>query len=211
MDAKQKGDLGEDAVLDLCLALKRAGDGILIQSFEYPYASRPDGRNYTGNIKWEGAQYVEYTDRQGLKDEIDILLVTPVRIFPIEVKSYHANIHIYDHWMDRTNGGKSLSPVDKSPLAQAEKHARHLYHSIYDVLPDGQSAYIVPIVCFVDRCSIDDDRETRNQTYLPVCVLNNLRQTIFTYNTPLRYGLDLNAIRRKLKEIKTSTRKEFGL
>ena len=214
MDAKQKGNLGEDAVFDLCLAVKRACGGVLIQSFEYPYASRPDGRNYTGNIKWENGEFVEYTDKKGLHDEIDILLVTNTRIFPIEVKSYHANIHIYDHWMDRDRHGsnnKNMEPVDKSPLAQAEKHARHLYHSIYEVLPDGRSGYIVPIVCFVDRCSIDDDRDPLNQNYLPVCVLNTLRKTISTYNTPLRYGLDLEAIRRKLKEIKTSTRKEIGL
>lgn len=214
MDAKAKGNLGEDAVLDLCLSIKRQCDGILIQSFEYPYASRSDGRNYTGNIKLENGSYVEYTDKRGLKDEIDVLLITPTRIFPIEVKSYHANIHIYDHWMDRDNTStskKKMEAVDKSPVAQAEKHARHLYHSIYDVLPDGKSAYILPIVCFVDRCTVVDDRDPANQMYLPVCILNNLRQTIYQYNTPLRYGLDLTAIRRKLKDIKISTRKEIGL
>lgn len=212
---KEKGNLGEDAVLDLCLGIKRASNGILIQSFEYPYASDRSGKNYTGNIKFEDGKYVEYTDIKGLHDEIDVLLVTATRIFPIEVKSYKANIKVYDHWMDRDNNGpsmpKGMQPTDKSPLAQAEKHARHLYHQLYPVLPEGRADYILPIVCFVDKCTIDDDRDPRNQIYLPVCVLNNLRQTIYQYNSPLKYGLDLEAVRRRLKEIKTSTRKEFGL
>lgn len=215
MNVKAKGDLGEDAVLDLCLAIKRSCNGILVQSFAYPYASNAQGKNYTGNIKLEDGKYVEYTDMKGLTDEIDILLVTPFRIFPIEVKSYKANIRVYDHWMDRDNNGPSkprgMQPVDKSPLAQAEKHARHLYHQIYEVLPDGQPAYIVPIVCFVDKCTVNDDRSDATQRYLPVSILNTLRQTIYQYNTPLRYGLDLDAVRRRLNAIKTETRKEFGL
>lgn len=215
MNIKEKGNLGEDAVLDLCLGIKRACNGILIQSFEYPYASNAQGKNYTGNIKLENGQFVEYTDQKGLQDEIDILLITGFRIFPIEVKSYKANIRIYDHWMERDNNGPSMpsgmQKVDKSPIAQCEKHARHLYHQIYEVLPDGRPEYIVPMVCFVDRCTVDDDRSARCQAYLPVTILNTLRQTIYNYNTPLQWGLDLNALRRKLTAIKTSTRKEFGL
>ena len=212
-DIKQKGNLGEDAVLSICLDIKRSLGGILIQSFEYPYASNQQGKNYTGNIKLENGQYVEYTDIKGLKDEIDVLLVTPTRIFPIEVKSYKANIKVYDHWMDRDNNGpgapKGMQPVDKSPIAQAEKHARHFYHQMYEVIPEGQAAYIVPIVCFVDKCTVNDDRSPRNQVYIPICILNTLRQTIYSNNVQLRYGLDLAAVKRKLLEIKTSTRKEF--
>lgn len=215
MNVKEKGNLGEDAVLDLCLGIKRACNGILVQSFAYPYASNAQGKNYTGNIKLENGKYVEYTDQAGLKDEIDILLITPYRIFPIEVKSYKAHIKIYDHWMDRDNNGpskpKGMLPVDKSPVAQAEKHARHLYHQIYEVLPDGQPAYIVPIVCFVDKCTVEDNRSPANQQYLPVSILNTLRQTIYANNTPLKYQLDLDALRRRLNAIKTETRKEFSL
>lgn len=215
MDIKGKGDLGEDAVLNLCLEFKRGCNGILIQSFQYPYASNREGKNYIGNIKYENGEYFEVTDRQGLEDEIDILLITPYRIFPIEVKAYKANIQIYDHWMKRDNNGpgkpKGMIEVDKSPVAQAEKHARHLYHQLSPVLPDGQPSYIVPIVCFVDKSVIDDDRSAANQAYLPVTILNTLVSTLSKYNVPLRYGLDLDAVRRKLKEIKISTRKEFGL
>ena len=212
MDIKMKGNLGEEAVFKLCLTIKRQYGGILIQSFEYPYASNKQNKNYTGNIKYEGGKFVEYTDKKGLKDEIDILLITPYRIFPIEVKSYHAKIKIYDHWMDRTNSGHGASgmqKVDKSPIAQAEKHARHLYHQIYEVLPDGIPNYIVPIVCFVDRCTVDDSRSDKMQGYLPVTILNTLRSTLYDYNQPLKYLLDLEAITRRLNAIKTSTKKEF--
>ena len=215
-DIKNKGNLGEDAVLSLCLEYKRGCNGILIQSFQYPYASNREGKNYIGNIKYENGKYYEVTDRNGLEDEIDILLITPYRIFPIEVKSYKANIQIYDHWMRRDNngatgGGNKMQEVDKSPVAQAEKHARHLYHQLSPVLPDGAASYIVPIVCFVDKCAVDDDRAPANQEYLPVTILNTLPSTLGKYNVPLRYGLDLDAVRRRLKEIKISTRKEFGL
>lgn len=211
---KDKGDLGEDAVLDICLAIKRQIGGFVIQSYAYPYASNREGKNYTGNIKLENGQFVEYTDIKGLTDEIDVLLVTPYRIFPIEVKSYKAKIRVYDHWMDRDNNGsgtRGMAKVDKSPIAQAEKHARHLYHQIHMCLPDGKPDYIVPMVCFVDRCVVDDDRSDAMQAYLPVTILNTLRPTIVQYNAPLRYALDLEAIKRRLNEIKTTTRKEFGL
>lgn len=214
-DIKEKGNLGEDAVLSLCLAIKRSCNGILVQSFEYPYASNKQSKNYTGNIKFEDGKFVEYTDNKGLTDEIDILLITPYRIFPIEVKSYKCNIKVYDHWMDRDNNGpgtaKGMQPVNKSPIAQAEKHARHLYHQIYEVLPDGKPDYIVPIVCFVDRCTVEDSRAENMQKYIPVTILNTLRAKIYEYNVPLRYGLDLEALKRKLNAIKLSTRKEFGL
>ena len=214
-NVKDKGNLGEDAVLNLCLAIKRSCGGILIQSFEYPYASNKQGKNYIGNIKYENGKYVEYTEGGSLRDEIDILLITNYRIFPIEVKSYKCHIKVYDHWMDRDNNGpgspKGMQPVDKSPVAQAEKHARHLYHQIYEVLPDGRPDYIVPIVCFVDKCTVEDSRTGKMQTYLPVTILNTVRAKIFEYNTPLKYRLDLEAIRRKLKAIKVSTRKEFDL
>ena len=116
-----------------------------------------------GNIKLEDGKYVEYTDAKNgriLEDEIDILYITPYRIIPIEVKAYHANLKVYDNWMD-----KQGTPVDKYPITQAEKHARHLYHALVDVIPDGRPEYIRPIVCFVDRCKLDDRRERILNTY----------------------------------------------
>lgn len=200
---KDKGDAGEDAVLAVCYARKKeTGTGLLYQSYQYPYQTSRDGVCYVGNVVFKDGALIDYS-RDTLNDEIDILYITPYRIFPIEVKSYHARlIEIYEHWFNK-NG----EPVEKSPILQAEKHARHLYHAIYDVLPDGDPRYIQPIACFVDRCEIRDARSDHFYDYVPVCVLNNLLKTINEYNKPLAYNLDLTAISAKLDEKKVSIRK----
>ena len=202
-DMSAKGDLGEDAVLYLCYERKQQlGNGLLYQSFMYPYQTNRSGVCYTGNIKYIDNEFVEVT-REGLNDEIDVLYITPYRVFPIEVKSYgNTRLDIYDH---RFNHGNK--PVDKSPITQAEKHARHLYHAIYDILPDGDPDYIVPIVCFVDKCLIRDDRSEYFQNYIPVCTLNKFKSTLERYNKPLEYNLDLPGLEWKLNSIQVSIRR----
>ena len=202
-DMKEKGDLGEEAVLAICYDRKeKAGIGLLYQSFMYPYQTDRSGIPYTGNIKYENQQFVEYT-KETINDEIDVLYITPYRIFPIEVKSYKArSLDVYEHWFNRGS-----APVDKSPIMQAEKHARHLYHAIYDVLPDGNPEYIQPMVCFVDKCRVRDDRSQHFIDYVPVCILNNLLSTLNKYNYPLQYNLDLAAIEAKLNNVKVSIKK----
>lgn len=202
---KDKGDLGEEAVLAICLDRRdKVGKGLLYQSFMYPYQTNREGVCYTGNVKYESDSdtFVEYT-RDSLNDEIDVLYITPYRIFPIEVKSYHSReLGVYEHWFN--NAG---TPVDKSPIMQAEKHARHLYHAIYDVIPDGKPEYIKPIVCFVDRCTVLDERSKHFVDYTPVCILNNFLQTLNSYNKPLEYNLDLDRISEKLDSIKVSVKR----
>lgn len=202
-DVRSKGDLGEDAVLALVYARReRVGKGLIYQSYKYPYQSNRSGIIYTGNVKFENGNYFDVTSK-GLSDEIDILYITPYRVFPIEVKSYgNCKIDVYDHWVNRRS-----TPVDKSPVTQAEKHARHLYHAMYEVLPDGNPNYIVPIVCFVDKCKVHDARDEEYKKYVPVCVLNNLISTINMYNTPLEYNLVLESVEARLRQVKTSVRK----
>lgn len=204
-DMKEKGDLGEEAVLSLCYERKeKVGNGLLYQSFMYPYQSDRSGVVFTGNIKYENNQFVEYTD-DSINDEIDVLYITPYRVFPIEVKSYHARtLDVYEHWFNRNS-----TPVEKSPVTQAEKHARHLYHAIYDVLPDGLPEYIQPMVCFVDRCKVRDDRSEHFFDYVPVCTLNNFLQTLNHYNKPLQYNLDLATIENKLNQVKVSVKRSL--
>ena len=204
-DMKEKGDLGEEAVLAICLERKNlVGKGILYQSFMYPYQSDRSGKVYTGNVKYENGEFVEYTS-ESINDEIDVLYITPYRIFCIEVKSYSARtLDVYEHWFNRGS-----TPVDKSPVVQAEKHARHLYHAIYDVIPDGDPRYIVPMVCFVDKCKVRDDRSQHFVDYVPVCILNGLMRTLEKYNKPLTYNLDLTQIERKLNEVKVSIKRSL--
>ena len=101
-DMKSKGNLGEEAVLAICYDRKqKVGNGLLYQSFMYRYQTSRSGTCYTGNIKYENNEFVEYTD-DSINDEIDVLYVTPYRIFAIEVKSYHARkLDVYEHLFNR--------------------------------------------------------------------------------------------------------------
>jgi hypothetical protein len=207
-DMKGKGDAGEEAALQIILQKLSHTGGTVYHSFKYPYQSNREGITYLGNIKYENGGYVEYTDAKDgrtLIDEIDILYISPYRIFPIEVKSYHAKLSVFDFWMK-----KQGVMVDKSPITQAEKHARHLYHAIHDVLPDGSPDYIVPIVCFVDRCKLDDSRSEEQIDYIPCCILNNLKATVSKNNTPLDFNLDIQMIRNKLKEVEIDGQEYCG-
>lgn len=206
-DYKSKGDLGEDAVLELCLRRRDAvGKGLLYQSFVYPYQTNANGVCYVGNVIRDDStgKFVDYS-RDSINDEIDILYVTPYRVFPIEVKSYgKARLDVSDLWFAR-NG----SFVDKSPIAQAEKHARHLYHAIYEALPNGDPAYIKPMVCFVDNCTLREERNDYFHDYIPVCIFNRFLATLNEYNTPLKYNLDLQAIAKKLNDVQVSVKKKL--
>lgn len=199
-DMSAKGDLGEEAVLKICMERKlRQKCGLLYHSYVYPYQSNRSGVVYTGNVVYKDERFIEYTN-ESLFDEIDVLYVTPYRIFPIEVKSYGGRrLDIYDYWFNRAG-----TPVEKSPFVQAEKHARHLYHAINTVIPDGDPSYIKPIVCFVDKCKVHDERSEEQQQYIPVCILNTLVHTINKYSVPLEYNLDLSEVEDKLNKVKTS-------
>lgn len=204
-DWKDKGNAGEQAVLQVCLELQRKIGGLIYHSYQYPYQSDTSGKIYTGNIKLENGKYVEYTEsKRALEDEIDVLFVTDYRVFVIEVKSYHAKIEVYDHWLKK-NG----TEVDKSPILQTEKHCRHLYHAISYVLPDGNPNYIVPLCCFVDRCTVTDNRSPEFERYIPICILNNLKSSLMSLNTPLDYNLDLEEIKRKLNEKKSNCEESY--
>jgi hypothetical protein len=210
-DNKGKGNFGEDAVFALLHSYMCKRGGMLYKGFTYPYASDRSGRVYLGNIfLQEDGKFMEIT-RQ-LNDEIDVLYLSPFRVFPIEVKAYHAKMEVSVHDLKK-NGRVDYMPVEghdespkrhKSPLWQTEKHARHLYHSICDVIPNGNPKFVQPIVCFVDRCTVIDHRSAEHKIYLPVTILNNLIPTIKEYDYPLDgYGLSLEDIQKKLDKIKT--------
>lgn len=204
-DMKQKGDLGEDAALAVVYKRReQRGEGLLYQSFKYPYQTNRQGQVYVGNVFYDPlTKKFSQMSKETFDDEIDVLYITRYRVFPIEVKSYHAKLGVYFPWMNK-NG----QPVEKSPIAQAEKHARHLYHAIYDVLPDGKPDYIIPIVCFVDRATLQiEDSYAPYMSYMPVGTLNDLMFMVNKADTPLNYQLDLDEIKKKLESIKTSIKK----
>ena len=190
-----KGDAGEDAALLVVKELYSKLGGTLYQSYKYPYQSNRDGLVYLGNIKYVNNKYVQYTD-SSIIDEIDILYVHSNRIMPIEIKSYRGDMSITDEWMYT-----GVTPMDKSPIMQSEKHARHLYHAIYEYLPDGDPAYIQPITCFVDNCRIDDKRAENLLTYIKCCTLDTLKKTVVEACSPLQYLIDVKGVESKLREL----------
>jgi hypothetical protein len=195
-DWKGKGTFGEDAVFTILHKYCLHCGGSIYRSFKYPYASNSHNKYYLGNI-FRNADGTYYDITKQLNDEIDVLLITPYRVFAVEVKAYHAKLEAYDHWL-RKNG----TDEEKSPITQAEKHARHLYHQIYDSLPEGNPNYIRPVVCFVDRCTVDDKRSQPFRTYSPVTILDTLIKCIADNDTPLNHRINIQDVNRKLEKIK---------
>ena len=201
-DVESKGALGEEAVWTILT--ERKDPCLLYHSLRYPYQTNRQGVCYLGNIKYENNLFYDITSEDN-EDEIDCVYTTQFRIFLIEVKSYKSQrIDIYDHWINR--GDK---PMDKSPITQAEKHARHFYHAIYDVLPNGKPKYIIPMVCFVDKTTVRDARDQYFVNYVPVCTLNSLNKTINKYNKPLKYQLSFEDIKKKIKQVSISIAREL--
>lgn len=195
--AKEKGTAGEEAVLALILKyIEEQGCGAVYHSYEYPYATNRQGVFYPGNINLIDEKFAAVPSRVGFKDEIDLLLITDFRIFAIEVKARGGTWNLYNWWS--TQNGRKL---DKCPICQAEKHCRMLYHQIYEYLPGGSKEYIVPLVVFVDKAKTIDSRSLDMRTTVPVAVLNNLRNKIITYNTPLANSLDVPNILDRLRKI----------
>jgi len=193
-DYKVKGSAGEEAILALLQNYQLRYGGTIFHSFTYEYSKRRDGTNYPGNIKYEEGKYKEISGNSGTKDEIDLLYVTPYRIFVIECKARSGKWNLFDHWAKQQS-----NMVDKSPLAQSEKHARHLYYLLYEYLPEGRPEYIVPLTVFVDRAVIEDARSNDFKQYLPVAIINNFMKKFAGEDKPLKYGLEMDRIVDKLK------------
>lgn len=194
--ATAKGSYGEKAVFSICEDLYQRRGGILIHSYEYKVE-----KDLAGNIKRDGDKL--YVENLGTTTEIDILLVTPYKLYPIEVKAYKANKITLTN--DRISGCASTT---KSPVHQHEMHLRHLYPKIFPSIPDGITDYIVPIVVFADESTIVDSRTKDNKEYIKVTILNQLRSLLEELDKPLNgYKLDLPSIEARLKEAMSSSEK----
>lgn len=191
-----KGTFGEQAVFKICEQFYQTQGGILVHSYAYK-----TDRDQAGNIK-KGQNGQLYVENTGDYTEIDVLYVSKFRIFPIEVKAYKAKeITLKD------DGIYGCYKTDKSPVHQNEMHCRHLYPHIFRTLPDGDTRYIVPLICMVDKAKIIDARSEWQQMYIQLCVLNTLQQVIERNNTPLDYQLNLQLMGNILKEAMISSEK----
>lgn len=193
-DATDKGTTGEQAVFTICEKFYNEYGGILIHSYAYKTV---DG--LAGNIKTQYGGF--YVENIGGYTEIDILLCTPFKIFPIEVKAYKAKKIILTD--DRISG---CNVTNKSPIHQNEMHMRHLYPQIFTNIPGGKCYdYVVPIVVFVDRCTVEDNRSREIQDYIPIAILNTLNATITKYNKPVNNTIiDLKGLEQSLRSAMVS-------
>lgn len=193
-DTTDKGTTGEQAVFTICEKFYNEYGGILIHSYAYKTV---DG--FAGNIKTQYGGF--YVENIGGYTEIDILLCTPFKIFPIEVKAYKAKKIILTD--DRIAG---CNVTNKSPIHQNEMHMRHLYPQIFTNIPGGKCYdYVVPIVVFVDRCTVEDNRSQEIQDYIPIAILNTLNATITKYNKPVNNTIiDLKGLEQSLRSAMVS-------
>ncbi len=195
-----KGSYGEQAVFKICEQFYQREGGILYHSYTY----RVD-ETKAGNIKKDenGKPYVE---NLGSSTEIDVLYVSPYRLYAIEVKAYKAK-----HITLTDDGISGCYKTDKSPVHQNEMHMRHLYAELFMGLPKGNTDYCTPLVCFVDKCTVEDNRSDWQKQYIPVTVLNGLRPFIKATDKPIENRLDLNTIQRILNEMMISCDKHLPL
>lgn len=193
-NSKEKGNAGEDIALAIAKKFQQKVDCAIFHSYSYPYQIMKSGRPYQGNLFWVNGKYEHKTDAS-YPDEIDILVVTDLRIFAIEVKARTGKWTIDDEWVSQNN-----KKDEKSVVIQAEKHARHFYHFINELLPEGVENYIVPVIVFVDKAKIIDRRTYEFKENVNVVIANTLLEWLFENNSPLAYKLNKPRIIRYLKE-----------
>lgn len=199
-DNKKKGDAGEEISLALAQQYtKDRDDCTILHSYKYPYYIDPSGEVLSGNIKYENGEY-HTIQRAGFEDEVDLIIITAYRIFAIEVKARSGKWHIFDHWSKQ--GGKM---VDKAPVAQAEKHARHLYATVHEYLPDGDPKYIIPVVVYVDKSEIKDTRSKEFKNYVHVCNANTFIKKLKMLENPLKYNIDSKELIEHMLEVGDAT------
>lgn len=197
---KEKGNFGEMALLAILQNYQDKRGGVIFHSMKYPYTTDRQGIPYPGNINRDEDTGEFYEVGNGLNsfDEIDLLYINEYRVFAIEAKARAGTWKLFDYWSTQ-NGTMNK----KSPVSQTEKHCRHLYHTIYDLLPDGNPQYIVPMAVFVDEAKVLDDRSDVQKHYIPVAIMDLFKDRIKKYDTPLKYGLNTHMIIQRLKEVGT--------
>lgn len=186
-----KGTPGEDTVFYAVEELYLKMGGLLYHSLNIPVD--PD---LPGNIKNDNGQ-LHTVGLSSSGTECDVVYVTNHRIFLLEVKAYASNKITLT-----TDAITGVRVTNKSPLHQNEMHCRHFYSIFIEAIPNGREEYIVPITVFVDKCTIEDKRETEDKQINHIAVLNNIKKQILRLNTPVEEGimLDLEGVARIVED-----------
>lgn len=143
--------------------------------------------------------------------EIDFLLITPYRIFSIEIKTVYGDMKIYPNseieiaW----EGVFEYDYEKKNYFQQNESHARHLYYHLHDLIPQGDASYIIPLVVVAGNMEVIDERDPSLSERYPVTTASNFYPTLDELNTPLDYLLDINKIRERLQSIKVDDKQRL--
>ena len=183
---RKKGALGEKAAAAALRRYIAKNGGRLFHSVTFGYAKNSAGVEYPGNLNYKDEKLFE-TGSGGINnDEVDLMLVTPRRIFLVECKAYRQSVgelRTTDYWTFR-----GTAPMSKCVLCQTEKHAWHFYHRFYELLPEGNPKYIIPVLAWVDSARFVDERSVAD---FPVTSLNGLGRTISLLDKPLEYLIDV--------------------
>lgn len=200
-NSKEKGNEGEKAAAEVVkdFMRKKGVRGVLYGSVIYPLVSNSKGEKLPANFTLENNTITP--SALGTTGEIDILLLTDRKVFIIEVKTYNQFIIVDDEWTYKGGSPNSLEPIDFCNLQQVEKSARHFYHTYYDLIPDGDPNYIVPILVYAQGKLMVKTKDYN------VCRLNNLKQVLVNNYKPLDYLIDVNKLIKAVGERSKSLKK----
>lgn len=187
---QQRGDKGEMVI------------GELVQY----WASKYEGSIFEHSFMYEQGPILP---TQNSKEEVpvtesDIIAITPYAIFVIEVKTVYGHMKVYeDSNIEIIKKGTFTGNFEsKNYLRQNEMHCRHLYYHLKDILPDGNPAYIKPLIVMTGKMKIYDERNNADKRRYPIVITNRLIPTLEEYNKPNKFLLDLNKINKRLNKIR---------
>lgn len=191
---EKRGELGEDVVFDLVKYWSSFYPG----SFNERSLIFPQGKVLA----------VQGSAEKNPVTEIDILTVTPYRIFVLEVKTIYGHMRVFQSNNIEISKTKTFTGEyeKKNFLQQNEMHARHLYYHLHKLLPDGNPDYICPMIVMTGKMKFEDFRDPYARKKYPMTTTNGLVSTLKEHNVADKYLLDVAKIKKKLKEIKVNDR-----
>ena len=204
IDTREKGALFEGIAYEVTKQVQAVYGGAIFCGIKFPYARKSNGDEYPGNLRFDNGRLIELTRKKGngtTYDEIDILYVNQFAIIAVECKAYGSSggILLEDTWW-RYSGNS-----EKYPLAQTEKHCRHLYHNIYELIPNGDPSYIKPVCAFIDKNTVTDSRSSEVRKFVDIAILAkgeySLKQVLQRLSKPNEYLLHVEALIKKLNSI----------
>lgn len=136
--------------------------------------------------------------------EADLLVVTPYNVFVIEIKTIYGKMKVNeDYTMEIVNQGDFRGNHEKKNFfRQNEMHCRHIYYHLHDILPNGDSSYIKPLIVMTGKMKVFDERNKSDKIRNPLVITNKLIPNLSRMDKPKDFLLDINRIRKRLDKIR---------